>query len=261
MSITQTFPPPTVNILGIPVSTVDRWQLLAAVRAAATTHKRCLVLSGNVYSCNLAYEHEWFRAYYQQADLVHVDGAGLRLGARLLGRSLPTRITWADFIWELAAEMEEISASLFLIGSEAGVAEKAAARLQEKHPRLNIVGCAHGYFDKTPGSAENGQVVAQINALRPNVLLVGFGMPLQEGWLVNNWEQLEVDAGLTVGALFAYLSGELTRAPKWMTDNGLEWLGRLLVEPRRLWQRYLVGNPLFLYRVLRQRYDGRRVVE
>jgi N-acetylglucosaminyldiphosphoundecaprenol N-acetyl-beta-D-mannosaminyltransferase len=155
---------------------------------------------------------------------------------------------------ELTAKMEEIAASLFLIGSRTGVAESAAVRLQERYPRLNIVGCAHGFFDKTPGSAENERVVEQINALRPNILLVGFGMPLQEGWLVNNWNQLDVDVGLTVGALFDYLSGELTRAPRWMTNNGLEWLGRLIVEPRRLWQRYLVGNPKFLYRVLRQKY-------
>jgi N-acetylglucosaminyldiphosphoundecaprenol N-acetyl-beta-D-mannosaminyltransferase len=251
--MTLTPSPPTVNILGIPVSNIDHLQLLQAIETAILHQKRCAVLSGNIYSCNLAYEHEWFRAYYQQADLVHVDGAGLRLGARLLGRSLPTRITWADFIWELAAQTEGISASLFLIGSRAGVAEKAAARLLERHPRLNIVGCTHGYFDKTPGSAENEQVVEQINALRPNILLVGFGMPLQESWLVNNWNQLDVDVGLTVGALFDYLSGELTRAPKWMTNNGLEWLGRLIVEPRRLWQRYLVGNPLFLWRVLHGR--------
>jgi N-acetylglucosaminyldiphosphoundecaprenol N-acetyl-beta-D-mannosaminyltransferase len=246
--------PPTVDILGIPVSTIDHLQLIQVIETSICHHKRCLVLSGNVYSCNLAYEHHWFRSYYQQADLVHVDGAGLRLGARLLGRSLPTRITWADFIWELTAKMEEIAASLFLIGSRTGVAESAAVRLQERYPRLNIVGCAHGFFDKTPGSAENERVVEQINALRPNILLVGFGMPLQEGWLVNNWNQLDVDVGLTVGALFDYLSGELTRAPRWMTNNGLEWLGRLIVEPRRLWQRYLVGNPKFLYRVLRQKY-------
>jgi N-acetylglucosaminyldiphosphoundecaprenol N-acetyl-beta-D-mannosaminyltransferase len=255
--MTFTPSPPTVNILGIPVSNIDHLQLLRAIEAAVTNQKRCAVLSGNVYSCNLAYEHDWFREYYQQADLVHVDGAGLRLGARLLGRSLPTRITWADFIWELTAKMEEISASLYLIGSRAGVAETAAARLQEKHPRLNIVGCAHGFFDKTPGSAENQRVVEQINALRPNILLVGFGMPLQEGWLVNNWNQLDVNVGITVGALFDYLSGELTRAPKWMTNNGLEWLGRLIVEPRRLWQRYLVGNPLFLWRVLHDRMTGK----
>ncbi|MEZ4642784.1 MAG: WecB/TagA/CpsF family glycosyltransferase [Chloroflexota bacterium] len=78
-------------------------------------------------------------------------------------------------------------------------------------------------------------------------------MPVQEKWLLENRENLNVNVIMTGGAVFDYVSGELQRAPKWMTDNGLEWLGRLLIEPRRLWRRYLVGNPVFLWRVLKQR--------
>jgi len=118
---------------------------------------------------------------------------------------------------------------------------------------LRIVGTYHGYFDKTPGSPGNEAVIQAINAVKPNILIVGFGMPLQERWLMENWDRVEASVALTGGAVFDYVSGDLRRPPCWMTSHGLEWLGRLLIEPRRLWQRYLIGNPLFLWRVLKQR--------
>jgi N-acetylglucosaminyldiphosphoundecaprenol N-acetyl-beta-D-mannosaminyltransferase len=133
------------------------------------------------------------------------------------------------------------------------VADKAAANLKARFPDLRIVSTHHDYFDKTPGSAENEAVIEQINAVKPNILIVGFGMPLQERWLMENWDHIDANVALTGGAVFDYVSGELQRAPRWMTDNGLEWLGRLLIEPRRLWKRYLIGNPLFIWRVLKQR--------
>lgn len=97
-------------------------------------------------------------------------------------------------------------------------------------------------------------MVREINASAPDILLVGLGMPLQERWLMQNREKLNAGVALMGGAVFDYVSGGLRRGPRLLTDNGLEWLARLLVEPRRLWRRYLVGNPLFLARVLGQRF-------
>jgi N-acetylglucosaminyldiphosphoundecaprenol N-acetyl-beta-D-mannosaminyltransferase len=133
------------------------------------------------------------------------------------------------------------------------VAKKAAARLKERYPNLKIAGIHHGYFDRTPGNPENEAVLREINAAKPDVLLVGFGMPLQERWLMQNWDKVDARVALTGGAVFDYVSGELKRGPRILTDNGFEWLARLLIEPQRLWRRYVVGNPLFLLRVLKQR--------
>jgi len=188
-----------------------------------------------------------------EADIVRPDGTGLKLGAKILGVNTSPRITWADFAWQLAEFAEPRSFTSFFLGAYPGVAEKAAARLKERFPNLRVVGTHHGYFDKTPGNPENEAVIQQINAVKPNILIVGFGMPLQERWLMENWERIEANVALTGGAVFDYVSGELRRPPQWMTDHGLEWLGRLIIEPRRLWQRYLIGNPLFLWRVLKQR--------
>ncbi len=93
------------------------------------------------------------------------------------------------------------------------MADKAAANLKARFPALRIVGAHHGYFDKTPGSAENEAVIAQINAVKPNILIVGFGMPLQERWLMENWDRIDANVALTGGAVFDYVSGEFQRAP------------------------------------------------
>jgi N-acetylglucosaminyldiphosphoundecaprenol N-acetyl-beta-D-mannosaminyltransferase len=212
-----------------------------------------LILNVNVHALNLAFRLPDLRDFFGQAQAVFCDGAGVALGARLLGYDFPQRITYADWTWQLAEFAEPRGFTFFFLGARPGVADKAAANLKARFPDLRIVGTHHGYFDKTPGRAENEMVIERINAVKPNILIVGFGMPLQERWLMENWDRIDANVALTGGAVFDYVSGELERAPRWMTENGLEWLGRLLIEPRRLWKRYLIGNPLFLWRVLRQR--------
>ncbi len=244
---------PSINLIGTKLTLLDWHGLIQTVGEAALSGQKVLVASGNVFSFNLAYEKPWFREFMNGADIVRLEGDGLRWGARILGYQTPRRIVFADWVWDLAEMAAAQGLSLFLLGSRPGVAEKAAARLRERFPNLRIAGAHHGYFDKTPGSAENEGVIQKINSARPNILFVGFGMPLQERWLSENWPRLDVNVAFTCGALFDYVSGDLRRSPKWLNDHGLEWLGRLIIEPRRLWRRYLIGNPLFLWRVLKQR--------
>lgn len=241
------------NILGVQVSSITVNEVHAYIAGIIQISQKSVILNVNVNCINLSFTLPWLRRYLNQADLVFVDGAGVMLGARLLGYKVPQRITYADWMWQLAEFAEPRGFTFFFLGARPGVAEKAARRLKERFPNLCIVGTHHGYFDKTPGSLENEAVIQRINAVRPNILIVGFGMPLQEHWLMENWDRIEANVALTGGAVFDYVSGELRRAPRWMTDHGLEWLGRLVIEPRRLWKRYLIGNPLFLWRVLRQR--------
>ncbi len=145
--------------------------------------------------------------------------------------------------------------TFFLLGAKPGIADKAAQKLIDRFPDLKIT-THHGYFDKTTDSEENQRIIRKINASKANILVVGFGMPLQEKWLKENWDSLNVNIGFPAGALFDYISGELKRGPRWMTNNGLEWLARLLIEPRRLFWRYVIGNTLFLYLVLKEKLRG-----
>lgn len=246
----------SAKLLGVALSLIDRSQLLGFIQRTINGKQKALILSGNIYSFNLAYENEWLRNFFNQADIVRLDGAGVRLGARFLGYDAPQRMTWADFIWDLAADAEEHSYTLYFLGGRPGVASKAANVLKGKHPRLQIVEARHGYFDKSIGNVENESVIEHINQTQPDILLVGFGMPLQEKWLSENLSQINARVIMTGGAVFDYISGDLRRGPKWMTDNGMEWLARLLIEPSRLWRRYILGNPQFMWRIIKQKMIG-----
>lgn len=242
----------TVEILGVGVHSIPLADLLARIVATVAAGRREIVANVNAHALNLAVEVPTFRAFLNRADVVFCDGFGVRWAARLLGGGAPERYTPPDFLPQLAARCAERGYSLYLLGARPGIAERAAARLAADAPGLRV-GSHHGYFDFTTEGEENRRVVAAINDFRPDLLLVGLGMPLQERWLEENWGALTAAVALPVGAAFDYLAGEVARAPRWMTDRGFEWLGRLVVEPRRLWRRYVVGNPRFLWRVMMQR--------
>ena len=242
-----------IQILNVDLTLVDSKQLLSHIKQISNDNNKGYILSGNVHSFNLTYQHKWLCDFFNQADVVRLDGAGIRLGAKILGYNTPPRMTWADFAWQLAEFAEQHGLTFFFLGGKHGIANKAAEKLKARFPNLKIVGTHHGYFDKSPDSIENQAIIEKINALKPNILILGFGMPIQEKWLMENWHEIDANIALTGGAVFDYVSGELTRAPTWLTNNSMEWLGRLIIEPRRLWRRYLIGNPLFLWRVMKQR--------
>lgn len=246
-----------IRILGVGVDLVGveelNREILRLVRGARGSGRREPVLNVNVHCLNLAYRDPELRRALEEAPLVFCDGAGVALGARLLGLPRPERITYADWMWSLAGFAAREGLSVYLLGSRPGVATEAAARLRSHHPALEVAGTAHGYFDKTPGRPENEAVLDAVVAADPDILVVGLGMPLQELWLSENRDRLGEGVSLAGGAAFDYVSGRLRRGPRLLTDNGFEWLARLLVEPARLWRRYLLGNPLFIARVLRER--------
>jgi N-acetylglucosaminyldiphosphoundecaprenol N-acetyl-beta-D-mannosaminyltransferase len=247
----------TIEILGVSVHSCTVQQLHQEIETLVSSDAHELVLNVNVHCLNLAQEQIWLKDFLNSAAINFCDGVGVILGARLLGETIPERITYADWMWQLAEFSAVRGYSFFLLGAKPGVAEAAAAQLSERYPTLEIAGVHHGYFDKTYDSAENLAVIEAINSTKPNILVLGFGMPLQEKWLMENWSRVDANIALTGGAVFDYLSGELRRAPAWMTSHGFEWLGRLFIEPRRLYKRYLLGNPLFITRVLWQRLGSR----
>lgn len=243
-----------IDILGVKISPLKSNELNDIISDGIHSRKHFLMLNVNIYALNLAYDQPWLCKFFNNSKLVFADGAGVILAGRFLGYAIPERITYADWMWQLAEFCEKDQFSLFFLGAKAGIALKAAERLQVQFPNLRISGIQDGYFDKTLGSTENSAIIAKINAARPDILLVGFGMPLQEKWLMENWDLIDARIALTGGAVFDYISGTVRRAPRWMTDHGLEWLGRLIIEPRRLWRRYIIGNSLFFWRVLLQRF-------
>jgi len=233
-------------------------EILQQISLAASGQGRLLIAHVNIRGLNMVFNQPWLRDFYNRANLVYCDGMGVMLGARFLGQQIQERFTLADWIWDLAALAARRGYSLFLLGGAPGVGEQAAMALQKRSPGLEIVGIQHGYFDKTPAQPENNALIERLNALQPDILLVGFGMPAQERWLDENWSSLNARVAITCGALFEYLSGELPRGPRWMTDHYLEWLARLLISPHRYAGRYLRDIPIFLYHLLQQRIDAKQ---
>jgi N-acetylglucosaminyldiphosphoundecaprenol N-acetyl-beta-D-mannosaminyltransferase len=248
----------SANILGVRVDAVDKGELLVEIASLIEAGRREYLANVNINAINIAQHDPDFKKILNDSPLVYCDGEGVRLGARLLGVTLPPRIVLTYWIWELCAFAAEKGYSIFLLGGSPGAAEEAAAAMRRRFPGIRIVGAHHGYFNKE--GEESNRVVDMIMTARPNILFVCFGMPLQEHWAHRNLERLTTNVVLFGGSTIEYASGRKKLAPSWMSGHGLEWLYRLLQEPSRLWRRYLIGNPIFVLQVMAQAFRGGRQV-
>ena len=184
------------------------------------------------------------------ADLVLPDGIGVIYGARILGTPLKTKLPGIDFITALMADMAKEGKSVFLLGAKPGVAETAAERLKVMHPGLIIAGTHDGYFK------EDAPVVAAVNAAHPDLLLVCLGAPKQELWMYHNASRLRVGLMAGLGGALDVFSGDIPRAPTAWRKSGLEWLFRLLYEPKRM--KRTIKLPLIFFAALWNRIKGER---
>ncbi len=201
----------------------------------------------NIHVANTAYQNARLKRILQEADLVYCDGAGIVVGSKLLGTPLPTRLTAADWFLDMLGYYAKSDKRVYLLGGEPGVPEAAMEVITRKVPDNSIVGTHHGYILKDPILSQ--QVIDDINAMRPDILIVGFGTPLQEFWVEENRHRLEVPVVYAIGAVMDFISGHVPRCPEWMGKAGLEWLYRLYSDPSRLGARYVLGNPWFLSRM------------
>ena len=247
-----------VDVLGVGVDPVELGGVLRTVEEFIHSGEKKTVHYANVYCVNIAGRDAEYREILNRADLVYCDGYGVVLGAKITGRTIPGRMTGADWVYDLGEFCQERGYSLYLLGSRPGVSEKAAERLRAIYPSLKISGVHHGYLTNDEGVSE---AIRDVNSCRPDILLVGMGSPLQEKFIYHYRQRIEVPVCWSVGALFDFVAGVVPRAPNWMLDNGLEWLFRLLYEPRRMWDRYLIGNTAFLLKVIGVRMKGNRITE
>lgn len=198
----------------------------------------------NVNTLNLALEHSDLTDAVNDADYVFADGSGVRIAARRQGIRIRENVNGTDMLPLLCRRASMENQSLYLLGSEPGIALKASVRLQRQFPDLRIAGAMHGYFDRH----RSKDVIEKINASGADILLVALGSPIQEMWLKNHRMDLNVKTAIAVGGLLDFYSGRIPRAPLWLRKLGFEWVWRLMQEPRKKFHRYVVGNPKFLWR-------------
>jgi N-acetylglucosaminyldiphosphoundecaprenol N-acetyl-beta-D-mannosaminyltransferase len=171
-------------------------------------------------------------------DMVNADGQAVVWAARLLGHDLPERVAGIDLMEGIFAAAAERGLSVFILGARREVLDEALANLGRRHPGLNIAGSHDGYF----ADADEPEVVREIADSGADILFVAMGSPKKEFFLEDHRGELGVRFAMGVGGAVDVLAGHVRRAPGWMQSMGLEWLFRLLMEPHRLWRRYLVGN-------------------
>ena len=238
-----------IEVLDLPVDVLDLEALLERVAALVDEESSSTIGYLNIHVANLAAADPDLTAFLQRLDVCYCDGEGIRLGARLLGESLPVRMTGADWIWPLAARAEG-RWRIFWLGGEPGVTAEAAGVLQQRHPQLKI-DTDHGFHSPEDQEA----LLHRINAFEPHIVLVGMGTPLQERWVEAWRDQVNAPVVWCLGATADFVAGRVDRGPAFLNQNQ-EWLARMLVDPRRLWKRYLVGNVRFVGRVLQSKWQG-----
>lgn len=237
----------TVDIFGIRIARLTPDEALRRIHALAQRGKPALVAYANAHTLNLAAEDRELKDVLTQCDVVLNDGAGVQLAARLRGAPFPANLNGTDFTPRVLALAAENGWPVYFLGGKPGVAERAAAKLAQRYPGLDIAGTKDGYFDKQ----KSAEVADEIRRSGAQLLIVALGNPLQEKWLKENLEATGVRLGIGVGAFLDFTAGMVPRAPRWMNKLGVEWLYRLAQEPRRLWRRYVLGNPLFVARAIR----------
>jgi N-acetylglucosaminyldiphosphoundecaprenol N-acetyl-beta-D-mannosaminyltransferase len=246
-----------VNILGVLVSPVGMNQALRTIEGWIETSERQYVTVSGVHGLMESQRDEALRAIHNAAGMVTPDGMPLVWLSRLKGHPGVQRVYGPDLMLACCQRSVRRGYAHYLYGGGPGVPERLADRLRARVPGLKIVGCYSPPFRPlTPG--EDAVVVREINEANPDIVWVGLSTPKQERWMATHRESIGAAVLIGVGAAFDFHAGLKRQAPYWMQRSGLEWLFRLLAEPRRLWRRYLVNNPLFLWYLLRQAIDPER---
>ena len=242
---------PSIDVLGVPVACAPVADGLAEIDRLAREAAPALITYVNAHSLNLASRDAEYGRLLREKFLVFKDGVGVGIAARMLGGKFPKNITFTDFSPLVLALAAKRKWRVFFLGCAPGVAERAAQRLTEEIAGLNVVGTRDG-FSVWHSSEE---VVTEIRSARTDMIVAAMGNPVQEKWLAEHLAATEARIGLAVGGYLDFAAGHRTRAPSLWTRLGIEWLHRLAHEPRRLWRRYVVGNPEFLLRVVRYRFQ------
>ena len=241
-----------VMVGGLRTACLSRPQLTSlmvgdCIAARGGNRRPKLVFASNGHAIALAATDAQFRKCFEAANLIHADGQPVVIASRLLTRNpIPERSATTDFIHDAAHAAAESGLSFFLLGATEAVNAQCAAALDRHHQGLRVAGRRNGYFTRE----EEASLCEAINASGADVLWVGLGVPLEYEFCVRNRHRLNAGWIVTCGGCFNFVVGDYTRAPDWMQRYSLEWLYRLLREPRRLFWRYAITNPLAVFALL-----------
>lgn len=243
------------TIAGYAVDTADRGQCVGAIAEwIEQGHGLRWLACLNPHSYVVALRSPRFEAALRDADWLVADGVGIVLASRLAGGAIRSRVTGSDVFFGVHSHLNEAGGGrVFFLGSTEEALSLIRERMAVDYPRVQVVGTYSPPYKPEYSEAEIGAMVDAVNATRPDVLWVGMTAPKQELWIHRVRDRLDVRFAAAIGAVFDFYAGQVKRSPLIFQSLGLEWLPRLLQEPRRLWRRMFVSAPIFLWHVIRGR--------
>lgn len=246
----------TLNVLRVPIHDVTKdqardWVLHYLDHHPCAESKAAFFV--NAHTLNLAAADKSFRELLAKGDAIFGDGTGVRWAARLQGVCVRDNLVGTDFVPHLFTTSPRDRFSYFMLGATQQTVNKAADYARREFPHWRLAGVHHGYVKE---EAASRKAIELVNASGADVVLVGMGNPIQEQWIARWKSEIRAPVCLGIGGLFDYWAGNVERAPVWVRKIGYEWAWRLYQEPMAKAKRYLVGNPLFLYHITRERLLG-----
>lgn len=242
----------TINLLNVLLHNVSYSDILDSIQQTIQNQKQLAICYANVNSINLTTQNHRLKNLFSEFDIVHADGLGIFFGSKILyGKDgLTYRLNGSDLYNRLINDCYKYYYRLFFLGDK----NETLIEIKKKHPQLNLVGIQNGFeFD-------SAAILKLINRSETNILIVGLGTPKQEEWIVQNKKSLRANVIISVGDGIKVFSGTKRRGPKFLQIIGLEWTVRLFFEPRRLWKRYIIGIPLFIFRIVKFKFLNSKTV-
>lgn len=245
----QALPNLNVYLLERRITCMTVPSIVDAIYTACIEKRKITVANYNVHAFNLSMQLPWFYQFLQTSEIVNCDSVGILKAISYMGCELPLdyRASYTDMMPQVLEKCNQAGLSVFLVGAKPEYLEAALENLRKQYPNAKFAG-HHGYFDKEDPQ-QNQAVINKINKFKPNILLVGMGMPVQEKWVYTHRKRLNVNAIMLGGAVIDRLAGIVPDCPHAIANIGLEWLYRWFREPKRLAARYFIGNPAFALQI------------
>jgi N-acetylglucosaminyldiphosphoundecaprenol N-acetyl-beta-D-mannosaminyltransferase len=241
---------PRINLFGVTFHNLPMGEAIKIIQRAinSQTKKRFFFVNPDCF--NRTFKDQEYLEILQQTPDIFPDGIGVKIACKMIRSPILENVNGTDMLPFLCEAAVQNRLTIYLLGGQPGIAERMRNNLLVKYSRLKIVGFQHGFFNH---ETDSKKVIDSINRSHADILMVAFGVPTQEKWISQHFDEIKCNAILGVGGLFDFYSNNIRRAPKWIREIGMEWCFRLAMEPRRMFKRYVIGNPLFLWRVLRWR--------
>lgn len=245
------------DVLGVAISAINLDDAVRHISCWIEDHSKAYVVLTTVYTIMRAFDDPTLRARINHATMVTPDGMPLVFMARLMGHRNVDRVYGPDLLLAISQVAVNRGYRCYFYGGNASSAAQCSQVIVQRFPGLQVVG-SYSPPIREMGALEENAIIAEINAAAPDIIWVGLGSPKQDQWMADHREKLDAPVLIGIGAAFDFFTGRIPHAPRWIQRSGFEWLFRLISEPRRLWRRYVIHNPRFVFHAVLQLLGLRR---